>query len=83
MELGYFLVAFIDLLGQRDHLRRLTELPNAADRNDPIVTAFRNSWGAVDGLRRCFLEALREITLFRCRSEVIESPRSVTSFAGS
>lgn len=56
LELSYFLVAFIDLLGQRDHLRRLTGLPNSADRDDPIVTAFRQSWGAVDGLRGCFVD---------------------------
>lgn len=56
LELSYFLVAFVDLLGQREHLRRLTGLPNSADRDDPIITAFRQSWGVVDGLRGCFLD---------------------------
>ncbi len=54
IRLQYFLVAFLDLLGQREQLRNLVGLPATQDMNDPIIQVLKRSLGAIHGARSLF-----------------------------
>ena len=59
LSLEYYFVGFFDLLGQQEHLRRITGLP---DKNNPAaMEAMRNNlrdtYGAVMAMRRWFADA--------------------------
>ncbi|MCM0081334.1 hypothetical protein L4X63_07005 [Geomonas sp. Red32] len=55
---GYYVVAFVDLLGQQGHLRNLKGLP---DKSEPaemqeFIKALKNTYGVVTGMRKSFSE---------------------------
>jgi hypothetical protein len=54
--LGYYAVAFIDLLGQQEFLRNLRSLPNPENPQDIEVAKenLKNTYGAVTGMRNFF-----------------------------
>jgi hypothetical protein len=54
--LGYYAVAFFDLLGQQDELRGLTELPDPNDKQamDKARSTLRRTYGAVKEMRQHF-----------------------------
>ena len=59
LSLAHYAVGFFDLLGQQDHLRNLTHLP---DKNDPAALAktredLKQTYGAVLGMRKLFEDA--------------------------
>src|SRR6266852_7440088 len=54
VDLKYFLVAFLDMLGQRHHLRRLTGLPKDLRPDPETISALKATLGAVYGIRPCF-----------------------------
>ena len=59
LSLTYYAVGFFDLLGQQEHLRKLTRLP---EKNDPAALAttredLRHTYGAVLAMRKCFDDA--------------------------
>jgi hypothetical protein len=54
IELKHFLVAFLDLLGQRERLRALVGLPLNLRPDDPIIVAVRVTLGAVQAVRSEF-----------------------------
>ena len=51
LELNYFLVAFLDILGQREQLRRLTGLPHDLKPDTRMIETVRATFGAVHGIR--------------------------------
>jgi hypothetical protein len=56
LDVGFYIVAFIDLLGQQEHLRALVDLP---DKQDPSQMEFfrstlKQTYGVVDGMRKSF-----------------------------
>jgi hypothetical protein len=51
LELNYFLVAFLDILGQREKLRRLTGLPGDLKPDARMIETVRATFGAVHGIR--------------------------------
>jgi hypothetical protein len=57
--LGYYAVAFMDLLGQQDFLRNFHFLPNPDDQHDMDATReqLKNTYGAVTGMRKFFNDA--------------------------
>jgi hypothetical protein len=60
---GYYLVAFIDILGQRDVLRSLKGLPSNREEYQDFIRKVKDSYGAVEGLRQwheSFFEGLKE-----------------------
>jgi len=54
VEVKYFLVAFLDLLGQREHLRKLKSLPKDLRPDEKTVRVLKATLGAVHGVRSCF-----------------------------
>lgn len=53
---GYYVVAFVDLLGQQGHLGELKGLPDKANPEEMqgFVQALKNTYGVVTGMRRNF-----------------------------
>ena len=63
VSFGHYLVAFIDVLGQRDILRTLNYLPSNQEEYDKFVRTIKNSFGAIDGIRKWhenFFEAMNQ-----------------------
>ena len=56
VEISYYVVAFIDLLGQQEHLRTLTDLPNKDDaaQMDEFTAVLKQTYGVVTGMRQSF-----------------------------
>jgi len=56
MNIGYYAVCFIDLLGQQDRLRALSGLPDEADEAQMagFVQALKGTYGVVTGTRKLF-----------------------------
>ncbi len=56
IDIGYYVVAFVDLLGQQEHLRALTNLPNKKDpaQMDAFRVALKQTYGVVTGMRQSF-----------------------------
>lgn len=54
--LRYNLVAFIDLLGQSNLLRRLTALPETDEQRHKTIALLKETVGRVRGFRKCFRE---------------------------
>ena len=59
LSLEYYVVGFFDLLGQQDHLRRITGLPNESDPTSMAKARddLRNTYGAVTAMRHWFRDA--------------------------
>lgn len=53
---GYYVVAFVDLLGQQGHLRSLKGLPDKSkpEEMQEFVKALKNTYGVVTGMRKAF-----------------------------
>jgi hypothetical protein len=51
---GFYLVAFLDLLGQTDELRRLGTLPHTADKLPEALSALKRTAGRVRSVRDAF-----------------------------
>jgi len=58
-ELKWFLVAVLDLLGQKDKLRGL-RIPETQEEHGQMIDILKETWGAVDALREFVLELVRE-----------------------
>jgi hypothetical protein len=54
LTLSYYLVAFLDVLGQRESLRQITRLPRTPSEYIETTRLLRNTVGVVLGLRRAF-----------------------------
>jgi hypothetical protein len=54
VKFGNFLVAFIDILDQRASLRLLKDLPENEIQRDEFIQQIKNTFGAVDGVRKWF-----------------------------
>jgi hypothetical protein len=53
---GYYVVAFIDLLGQQGHLREMKGIPDETKQQEmqDFVKALKNTYGVVKGMRKAF-----------------------------
>ncbi len=56
IKVGYYLVAFIDIVGQRDILRKMTSLPRDKNEEQYFITILQQSSEYVKELRRQFAE---------------------------
>lgn len=56
LNIGYYVVAFIDLLGQQEHLRELRRLPNEQNplEMETFVRSLKQTYGVVTGMRKIF-----------------------------
>jgi hypothetical protein len=56
LEIGYHVVAFIDVMGQQEHLRQLTTVPttNDCDEYANLIKSLKNTYGAVHTMRNTF-----------------------------
>lgn len=56
IDVGYYLVAFVDILGQQDHLRELKSLPVRKDSEEynSLISVLKQTYGAVAGMRKLF-----------------------------
>jgi hypothetical protein len=56
IDVGHYVVAFIDLLGQQERIRALVDLPNKEDASqmDQFRITLKHTFGVVDGMRRNF-----------------------------
>lgn len=56
IEVGYHAVVFIDLMGQQEHLRKLTSLPskNNPEQYQELVNTLKSTYGAVNSMRQSF-----------------------------
>ena len=62
MDYGYYLIAFLDLLGQRPRLRELRELPTSQEDLARTVEVLRHTAGVVLWLRDAFDKLIQEYT---------------------
>lgn len=58
-HLGYYLVLFLDVLGQREKLRKLTDLPTSEEERKRVGATLRDTVGTVNILRDCFTTYFR------------------------
>jgi len=67
IDAGYYAVAFIDLMGQQDRLRQLKTIPNRDDHKEvtEFTEALRNTYSAVDSMRRTFNQFFSTSVLFK------------------
>ena len=54
----HYLVAFLDILGQRESLRKLTALPTNAEEKTKFITHIKQSYGKVKRIRNYFKDYL-------------------------
>ncbi len=54
LTFSYYLVVFIDLLGQRETLRKITSLPTNESEKEEFILLIKESLGCVDFLRELF-----------------------------
>lgn len=56
LDIGYYVVAFIDLLGQQEYLRELKRLPNKQNpsETEAFVRSLKQTYGVVTGMRNTF-----------------------------
>ena len=56
LDIGYYVVIFIDLLGQQDRLRSLRNLPDESDDNQmkAFIKDLKGTYGVVTGMRNIF-----------------------------
>jgi hypothetical protein len=63
LQYGFYLVAFVDVLGQRERLRQLRRLPNSEQDVQETIEILRNTAGVVldfrESFKRCFEANLR------------------------
>ena len=59
LNLGYFVVGFMDMLGQQQHLRNLDKIPllDQKDHYEEVVEQLRNTYGAVMKMRKDFTDS--------------------------
>lgn len=64
LTLGYYVVAFIDLLGQQEFLRNLTSLPGSKTPQEIeiIKKDLKNTYGAVKGMRKFFSDSFESFS---------------------
>ena len=53
-DMGYYLVALVDILGQKEKLLNLTELPTSSEEHDRFINILRDTYGAVETCRNSF-----------------------------
>lgn len=56
IDVGYYVVGFIDLLGQQDRLRSLRSLPEKSDKDqmNKFIDDLKGTYGVVSGMRKMF-----------------------------
>jgi hypothetical protein len=56
VDISYYVVAFMDVLGQQEHLRALDELPDKKDsaQMESFIAALKQTYGVVTGMRDSF-----------------------------
>ena len=63
-KIEYFVVAYVDLLGQQDVLRNIRVLPkkNSSQDDEEIKKTIAESYGAVKNVREMFVDSFEEFT---------------------
>jgi hypothetical protein len=51
---GYYLVAFVDVLGQKEKLLRFKDLPETEEENKEFIEILKETFGVIDEIRRAF-----------------------------
>jgi len=56
LTVGYYLVAFIDVLGQKERLGELADLPTTTDTagHKKFIEGLKDTYGTIEGFRRTF-----------------------------
>lgn len=54
LTVGYYLVAFIDILGQKERLNQLADVPLSPEGRDRSIEVLKETYGAVEGFRQTF-----------------------------
>ena len=54
LRVGYYLVAYLDVLGQSDELRKLQRLPQTEAERIAVLDTLRNTVGAIRNVRGSF-----------------------------
>lgn len=69
MNVGYYVVCFIDLLGQQDRLRELRSLPDKTNATQmaSFVKALKETYGVVSGTRKLFRNFFKSYSVDRLR----------------
>ncbi len=52
--LGYYIVAYIDLLGQKDYLKKMKNLPNSIQEEEILRENLKKTYGTINGFRKLF-----------------------------
>jgi hypothetical protein len=89
LTLNYYLVAFLDVLGQRENLRQMKHLPRTPSEYSETVRLLRSTVGVVLGLRKTFQQYFESFASLRLpdsggdrvlRSQVENAMNSPTEF---
>ena len=51
---GHYCVALIDILGQREELQKLKNLPSTEDERKEFIQLIKRTFGVIDGIRKLF-----------------------------
>lgn len=54
IDIGYFTVAFIDVLSQRDKLSKITGIPHTEEERAAFIERWRDTFGVIDQYRTMF-----------------------------
>ncbi len=71
LSFQYYLVLFIDLLGQREQLRALRGIPATAEERAPFIDRIRQSFGRVIALRDGFDNLFKNARTYRPRAKLV------------
>jgi hypothetical protein len=82
VDISYYVVAFMDVLGQQEHLRALDELPDKKDaaQMESFVAALKQTYGVVTEMRDSFEKFFKSFSkrklLFPESSSLVQSCRA-------
>jgi hypothetical protein len=54
VPVGYYIVAYLDVLGQKDHLKKMDELPKSPQEREELIQNLKRTYGKIDLFRKAF-----------------------------
>jgi hypothetical protein len=54
VPVGYYIVAYLDVLGQKNHLKKIDELPKSPKEREELIQNLKKTYGKIDLFRKVF-----------------------------
>lgn len=87
LQVGYYVVGYLDLLGQKDLLGKMAELPKSIQEKKEFIQNLKKTYGAIDSFRKAFeaffqgfIKAQQSSPLSASISRIFSTPQVNTHF---